>query len=165
MCGIVGVMTRHDTPVAPARIDAALGALHHRGPDGRGRWTARNGRAGLGHVRLAIVGLDNGVQPINNEDGTVHIAVSGELYDHRRLRRKLERAGHRFSTDSDSEVALHLYEMHGPAFVERLRGEFAIILFDERRQCMIAARDRFGIKPLCFLPLGPTLYHNGAKTL
>jgi asparagine synthase (glutamine-hydrolysing) len=132
------------------RIRAAVQRLCHRGPDGEGVWLSPDGRVGLGHRRLRIVGIRNGAQPISNEDGTMRIVVNGEFYGFERQRFDLERCGHQFQTLSDSEVALHLYEDCGLEFLAQLRGEFALLLWDGLRNRLIAARDRFGIKPLVY---------------
>jgi asparagine synthase (glutamine-hydrolysing) len=134
-----------------------LAALRHRGPDGEGLWLSPDGRAGLGNVRLAIVDPLSSPQPILSEDGLICLSVNGEFYGFEQERRDLERRGHRFRTGGDSEIALHLYEELGDAFVGRLRGEFALVLWDGRRQRLLAARDRFGVKPLC--------YHQGGDGL
>jgi asparagine synthase (glutamine-hydrolysing) len=144
MCGVVAVCGSYD----PDALDRAVRALAHRGPDGHG--VAAFDGAILGHTRLALVDVAGGAQPIMNEDGTVACVVSGELYDDVDIRRELEARGHRFRTGSDSEIAVHLYEEHGAAFVDRLRGEFAIILWDARRRRMLCARDRFGVRPLVY---------------
>lgn len=149
MCGLVAVHTPR-MPVEISTIAASLAALKHRGPDGEGIWLSGDRSAGLGHARLAIIGLNNGSQPIANEDGSIHIVVNGEFYDFERIRKDLMARGHRFRTESDSEIALHLYEEHGVDCLEYLRGEFAFVIFDERKRSLFAARDRFGIKPLVF---------------
>ncbi len=148
MCGIVGFVGREPRPVAS--LVAALDALRHRGPDENGFWQSVDQRVGLGSTRLAIIGPDNGRQPIQNEDGEISAVVNGELYDFERIREHLRERGHKFRTDSDAEIAIHLYEEHGEGFVEHLRGEFAIILWDNKAQKLVAVRDRFGIKPLCY---------------
>lgn len=107
-------------------------------------------RTALGHRRLSIVGVENGRQPIASEDETVHVVVNGEFYDYRGIVQDLEGKGHHFRTRSDSEIAVHLYEEYGLDFVHHLRGEFALVLWDERRRRLVAARDRFGIKPLLY---------------
>ena len=135
----------------------ALDAIRHRGPDGDGVWLAPDRAVGIGHVRLSLVGLDDGAQPIASEDGQTVIAVNGEFYGHEAIRRDLEARGHRFRTQTDSEVALHLYEEHGLDFVHALRGEFALVLWDGRLGRLVAARDRFGIKPLCYTQEGGRL--------
>ena len=148
MCGIFAAMTRKGVPAH--RVDRALSALHHRGPDGRGTWTSNDQRLILGHTRLSIIGLNNGEQPMTSPDGFVHGVVNGEFYGYREIRERLRRSGCQFSTDSDSEIALHLYQQRGMQAASELRGEFAVILADEREQVMIAIRDRFGIKPLYY---------------
>lgn len=146
MCGLIGGVSRK--PVSRDRISAALDALDHRGPDGQGHWS--DGRFFLGHTRLSIIGLNNGDQPMSNAAGDVHLAVNGEFYGYKAVRDDLRTRGSRFKTDSDSEIALHLYLQHGMRATERLRGEFAVLIADQRRDIMIAIRDRFGIKPLFY---------------
>jgi asparagine synthase (glutamine-hydrolysing) len=148
MCGIFAAMTRRG--LAPERRDAALRSLQHRGPDGSGSWRSRDGRWTLGHTRLSIIGLNNGEQPMTSPDGAVHLVVNGEFYGYREIRDRLRASGYRFSTESDSEIALHLYDERGMQAASELRGEFAVIIADERQQAMIAIRDRFGIKPLYY---------------
>lgn len=148
MCGIFAAMTRRG--LMPERRDAALGSLQHRGPDGSGSWTSRDGRWTLGHTRLSIIGLNNGDQPMTSPDGAVHLVVNGEFYGYREIRDRLRASGYRFSTESDSEIALHLYDERGMQAATELRGEFAVIIADERLQVMIAIRDRFGVKPLYY---------------
>jgi asparagine synthase (glutamine-hydrolysing) len=148
MCGIFAAATRRG--LRPERLDAALKSLQHRGPDGSGHWTSRDGRWTLGHTRLSIIGLNNGEQPMTSPDGAVHLVVNGEFYGYREIRDRLRASGYRFSTESDSEIALHLYDERGMQAASELRGEFAVIIADERQQAMIAIRDRFGIKPLYY---------------
>lgn len=156
MCGLFAFSSR-GRPIEESALAAALGALHHRGPDGQGRWIAPDRRVALGHTRLSVIDLAGGGQPLHSEDDQVHLIVNGEFYDHGRTRAALRGRGHVFRTASDSEIALHLYEEHGPACVHHLRGEFAFVLWDERRQLLLAARDRFGVKPLCYAQLGDAL--------
>ena len=137
---------------------ARLARCITEGPDERQTWISADGRAGLGHARLSIIDLSSGTQPIANEDGSLQIVVNGEFYDFERIRAELESQGHRFRTRSDSEIALHLYEQHGLRFFEELRGEFAFVLWDARNRTLLAARDRFGIKPLLYAVRGETLY-------
>jgi len=148
MCGIFAAMTRRG--LTPERRAAALKSLQHRGPDGSGSWTSRDGRWTLGHTRLSIIGLNNGEQPMTSPDGAVHRVVNGEFYGYREIRDRLRAGGYRFATESDSEIALHLYDERGMQAASQLRGEFAVIIADERQQAMIAIRDRFGIKPLYY---------------
>jgi asparagine synthase (glutamine-hydrolysing) len=149
MCGIVAVFSP-DAGVRPEPIKRATQALNHRGPDGEGLWISPDKKVGLGHARLSIIDLETGRQPIANEDDSIHVVVNGEFYDHDRIRGELAARGHQLSTSSDSEIAVHLYEDFGTGLMEDLRGEFAFILWDRRNQVLIAARDRFGIKPLYY---------------
>jgi asparagine synthase (glutamine-hydrolysing) len=130
------------------RMQAALSTIAHRGPDGEGLARLLGGRVWLGHRRLALVDLEGGAQPIANEEETVVAVVNGEIYDDARLRRELRARGHVLRTRSDSELLVHLYEEHGDACVEHVRGELAFVLFDRTRGRVLAGRDRFGIKPL-----------------
>jgi asparagine synthase (glutamine-hydrolysing) len=147
MCGICGVVSASGS-VDPERIARMSGTLVHRGPDSAGEFA--DGAAALAARRLSIIDLETGDQPIANEDGTLHVVQNGEIYNHRELRRELERAGHTFRTHGDTEVLLHLYEQHGEGFAERLRGMFAVAIWDTPRRRLVLARDRFGIKPLYY---------------
>jgi asparagine synthase (glutamine-hydrolysing) len=157
MCGIVAIFSRRD-PVSPAAVQRATQSLYHRGPDGQRHWISPDGRVALGHARLSIIDLTTGDQPIANEDEQMHIVVNGEFYGFEPIQRELEGSGHRLRTRSDSEIALHLYEDLGAQCVQRLRGEFAFVLWDETNRTLFAARDRFGIKPLFYAFHGETLY-------
>ena len=158
MCGLVGVLSR-DRPVDVAGVRRALAAIRHRGPDGEGVFVSPDGRAALGHVRLAVIDVEGGAQPLASEDGGVVAIVNGELYDPAPQRRSLEARGHRFRTRSDSELLVHLYEEHGAGCLAHLRGEFAFVLWDGPRRRLLAARDRFGVRPLCYAE------HEGALLL
>ncbi len=157
MCGIVAFFARRQ-PVSESALSRATGSLHHRGPDGQRHWVSADRMAGLGHARLSIIDLATGDQPIASEDGRMRIVVNGEFYGYEAIQRELEARGHRLRTRSDSEIALHLYEEVGPQCLHRLRGEFAIVLWDEARRTIFAARDRFGIKPLFYAWHQDTLY-------
>jgi asparagine synthase (glutamine-hydrolysing) len=146
VCGICGIASTSGA-VEPARLEAMSATLVHRGPDSHGALV--DGPVGLAARRLAIIDLQTGDQPIANEDGTVHVVQNGEIYNYRELRAELEGV-HRFSTAGDTEAIVHLYEEHGDRFAERLRGMFAIAIWDSRRRRLVLARDRFGIKPLYF---------------
>ncbi len=123
-------------------------AMAHRGPDDEGVYLGTG--VGLGMRRLSIIDLDRGQQPVPNEDRTVWVVFNGEIYNYRELRRDLESRGHVFRTSGDTETIVHLYEDFGPGFVDRLRGMFAVAIWDERRRQVTLARDRLGIKPLYY---------------
>src|SRR6266496_4391215 len=129
--------------------------LVHRGPDSFGKFS--DGDVALAARRLSIIDLETGDQPIANEDGTLHVVQNGEIYNYRELRAELESAGHRFRTQGDTEVLVHLYEQHGLEFAARLRGMFALALWDARRRRLVLVRDRFGIKPLVYRHVGDEL--------
>ncbi len=139
----------------PAPLERMLAALAHRGPDDEGRWV--QGPVALGNRRLSIIDLDGGHQPMASEDGHVVCIQNGEIYNHVELHEELERLGHRFATRSDTEVLLHGYEAWGDGLLERLRGMFAIALWDSRERRLLLARDRFGIKPLYWSTAGGVL--------
>jgi asparagine synthase (glutamine-hydrolysing) len=148
MCGIVGKIHFDPAhPVDPRHIRAMANSLRHRGPDDDGVWTERN--VGLGHRRLSIIDLSaSGRNPMCNEDESVWIVFNGEIYSFQELRPGLEAAGHRFRSNTDTEVILHLYEELGPMCVKELRGMFAFAIWDRRAQRLLLARDRMGVKPL-----------------
>src|SRR6185369_12856585 len=157
MCGISGMFSARGR-VPADRLEKSTHALRHRGPDNQRHWVSSDGRVGLGHARLSIIDLAGGDQPIANEDGQLQIIANGEFYDFERIRQELEERGHVFRTKSDSEIALHLYEEQGVHCLEKLRGEFAFAIWDEKSQRLFVARDRFGIKPLYYAVLEGTLY-------
>ena len=144
MCGIAGVVGRQDRQA----LEGMVQALVHRGPDDHGVWVGPE--IGLGMRRLSIIDLAGGRQPMTNEDETLHVVFNGEIYNFRDLRADLLQRGHRFRTQGDTEVLLHLYEEAGPACVERLRGMFAFALWDAPRRSLLLARDRLGKKPLFY---------------
>jgi asparagine synthase (glutamine-hydrolysing) len=147
MCGIVGILAFDPrVEVEEARVRRMLAALKHRGPDGEG--VLLDGPVGLGHRRLAIVDVRGGHQPMASDDGSVSITFNGEIYNHVALRAPLEAGGHRYRTRSDTETILHLYQEHGEAGVERLRGMFAFAVWDRAEGRLLLARDPLGIKPL-----------------
>lgn len=152
MCGICGIASS-DRPFDPLALARMTAALQHRGPDNAGFYSSRptsGASIGLGFRRLSIIDLKTGNQPISNEDASIWIVFNGEIYNFAELRRDLIARGHTFSTQSDTETIVHLYEELGSACVERLNGMFALALWDERRQELLLARDRFGKKPLYY---------------
>jgi asparagine synthase (glutamine-hydrolysing) len=141
-----------------------IGSLEHRGPDGFGMHI--EGPIGLAHARLSIIDLDGGWQPLANEDDSVIVVFNGEFFNYIELRADLLSQGHRFSTASDTEVIVHLYEQHGHDFVRHLNGQFAIALWDKRRERLLLARDRTGIRPLFYAVLpGRLAFASEAKAL
>jgi asparagine synthase (glutamine-hydrolysing) len=155
MCGIAGVVSLGDRPVALDEVHRMCDAMAHRGPDDEGLHLAAN--VGLGMRRLSIIDLATGRQPVHNEDRTVWAVFNGEIYNFRELRRDLEARGHAFYTGTDTEVIVHLYEERGPRCVDALRGMFAFAVWDERAQSLLLARDRVGIKPLYYCETGGRL--------
>jgi asparagine synthase (glutamine-hydrolysing) len=147
MCGICGIASARDA-VDPDRLARMSATLVHRGPDSDGAFVS--GTVGLASRRLSIIDLEAGDQPIANEDGNVVVAQNGEIYNYRELAHELRRAGHAFRTHSDTEVLVHAYEEWGTRFAERLRGMFAVAIWDARERRLLLARDRYGIKPLYY---------------
>ena len=148
MCGICGYLSFTDQPPDPERLARMCDLMAHRGPDDQGHYL--DGPMGFGHRRLSIIDLATGHQPLLSEDGKVALVVNGEFYNFRELREGLQAKGHRFRSQSDSEVAVHLYEEWGTDFVERLHGMFALALWDARRRRLVLATDRPGKKPLFY---------------
>ncbi len=156
MCGICGkVYYDRERRAEPEILDVMCKTISHRGPDDRG--VLIKGRAGLGSARLSIIDIEGGHQPLSNEDGSIWTAYNGEIYNFPRLRERLERAGHRFSTRTDTEAIVHLYEEEGDDFVRSLNGMFALAVWDEPRQRLILARDHIGVKPLYYAQLDDRL--------
>ena len=149
MCGIAGEFAFEREQVT-ASVSRMIAALRHRGPDSSGHYISPAKNVLLVNTRLAIVDVGGGTQPLTNEDGSVWITFNGEIYGFAALARQLERRGHRLRTRCDTEVIVHLYEEHGEAFVEHLRGEFAFALYDQRQHTLWLCRDRFGVKPLYY---------------
>src|SRR5262245_54268740 len=149
MCGIVGVLRADGAPIPAALIGEMRDSLVHRGPDDSGFYL--KGSVGLGVRRLSVVDLTPaGHQPMGNRDGTLWIVFNGEIYNHVELRQELESAGHRFVSQSDTEVLLRLYEQFGKDCLHRLNGMFAFAVWDARECVLFAARDRLGIKPFYY---------------
>jgi len=156
VCGITGIVrVSPDECVSRQALEAMTETLTHRGPDGDGYFV--RGPVGLGHRRLSIIDLSTGDQPLSNEDGTVWVVFNGEIFNYAELRQQLVAKGHRFATQSDTEVIVHQYEEDGAGCVERFRGMFAFAIWDERHQRLVLGRDRFGIKPLFLVERGTDL--------
>ena len=149
MCGIAGICFI-DGPngISLNAIKSMVGVLCHRGPDETGFYL--DDQVGLGHARLSIIDLSSGTQPIHNEDENLWIIYNGEVYNYPELKQDLLQKGHRFSTTSDTEVILHLYEEEGPDCLNQLNGQFAIAIWDARKKELFLARDRVGIRPLYY---------------
>ncbi|HEX9292147.1 MAG TPA: asparagine synthase (glutamine-hydrolyzing) [Gemmatimonadales bacterium] len=164
MCGLAGVARREPRGVAPDMLDRMAGALRHRGPDGSGRYA--DARVGLAHVRLSIIDVAGGAQPLGNEDESVLIVYNGEVYNYVELQAELQAAGHRFRTRCDTEVLVHAYEQWGTAMLSRLNGQFAFAIYDRRAGTVFLARDRFGVRPLCYtVANGDLFFASEAKAL
>lgn len=149
MCGIVGTFNLNKPRPVPLEVlRQMLGMIRHRGPDEFGIY--RDAWANLGNARLSIVDLSGGQQPICNEDGTLWIVFNGEIFNYQELRPDLEKRGHRFKTNCDTEVILHLYEEYGADCLNFLNGQFAIAIWDTRHRQLFIARDRLGIRPLFY---------------
>jgi asparagine synthase (glutamine-hydrolysing) len=146
VCGIAGIVGPRGDVIDGGSVRRMCQTIVHRGPDDEGVYA--QGPVGLGMRRLSIIDLSGGRQPIHNEDQTVWVVFNGEIYNFLELRRELEGRGHRFYTHSDTEVIVHLYEEMGADCVKKLRGMFAIALYDQQRESLLLARDRLGKKPL-----------------
>jgi asparagine synthase (glutamine-hydrolysing) len=156
MCGIAGIARRRPTGVALETLARMAGAIRHRGPDGYGFYTSD--RVGFGHVRLSIVDVAGGAQPMTNEDGRVTIVYNGEVYNHADLRRELAALGHVFRSRCDTEVLIHGYEEWGAGLLSRLNGQFAFAIHDANSDTVFLARDRFGVRPLFYARSHGDLY-------
>ena len=148
MCGIVGIVRNDGTPVDEQLLTRMCNAIRHRGPDDDGFYL--NGSVGLGMRRLAIIDLKGGAQPIHNQDRSSWIVFNGEIYNYLELRAKLEKLGHTFYTNSDTEAIVHAYDQFGADCPKHLRGMFAFAIWNERTQELFLARDRIGKKPLLY---------------
>ncbi len=156
MCGICGKLNFDRLEqVDPGLLRRMTETLLHRGPDGGGQFVS--GPVGLGHRRLSIIDLNTGGQPMSNEDDTIWVVYNGEVYNFQELKADLEARGHKFKSATDTEVIVHLYEELGPESVSKLQGMFAFALWDDRKQLLLLARDRVGIKPLYYTNTGKSL--------
>ena len=141
--------------VAESDMRQMLGMLRHRGPDEFG--ILLDGEVGLGNARLSIIDLSGGSQPISNEDETLWIVFNGEIFNYIELRADLEARGHRFTTSSDTEVILHLYEEYGPQCFDKMNGQWGIAIWDTEKRRLLLSRDRLGVRPLFYTQVGTTL--------
>ena len=156
MCGLAGVARARPQGVSAELLERMATAIRHRGPDGFGLHA--DDRIGLAHVRLSVIDVAGGAQPMANEDGDVRVIYNGEIYNYLELRHELQLRGHVFRTRSDTEVLVHGYEQWGEGLLERLNGQFAFALHDRRTASLFLARDRFGILPLYYAERGGDLY-------
>ena len=164
MCGLAGVARREPRGVSVDMLERMVGALRHRGPDGSGHYA--DSRVGLAHVRLSIIDVAGGAQPLGNEDGSVLVVYNGEVYNYVELQVELEAAGHRFRTRCDTEVLVHAYEQWGTGMLHRLNGQFAFAIYDRRTETVFLARDRFGVRPLFYsIANGDLFFASEAKAL
>ncbi|MDD5136889.1 MAG: asparagine synthase (glutamine-hydrolyzing) [Candidatus Omnitrophica bacterium] len=160
MCGICGIISSRAGLATEEKVKAMAGSLVHRGPDDSGIYhdKASLPEAILGHRRLSIIDLSpRGHQPMSNEDGTVRMVLNGEIYNYRELKVGLEKKGHRFISNTDTETVIHLYEEYGEECVKYLRGMFAFAIWDTKKKKLLAARDRTGKKPFIYYHDGETL--------
>ncbi len=155
MCGIAGIVSLGDRPPVAHELRDMCAAITHRGPDDEGFYL--DSQVGLGMRRLSIIDLAAGHQPVSNEDGTVQVVLNGEIYNFKELRRDLQARGHVFSTRTDTETIVHLYEEYGKDCVRHLRGMFGFALWDTRKREFLLVRDRIGIKPLYYTECGGRL--------
>ena len=153
MCGIVGFTNNINN--SNSVIEAMMNRIKHRGPDAEGKYVDED--IALGHRRLSIIDVSSqGDQPIFNEDGSMVIVFNGEIYNYRQIKEKLIAAGHRFSTNTDTEVLIHSYEEYGEKMLNMLRGMFSFVIWDKNKKELFGARDFFGIKPMYYAIMGKT---------
>jgi asparagine synthase (glutamine-hydrolysing) len=164
MCGIAGIIRSSGKETTLDALGAMAAVIRHRGPDGYGFYADPD--AGLAHVRLSIIDLAGGAQPLTNEDGSLVITYNGEVYNYVELMSELQRAGHQFKTRCDTEVVVHAWEQWGPAMFERLNGQWAFAIYDRRTHTTILARDRFGVRPLYYAqPSGDLVFASEVKAI
>lgn len=160
MCGIAGYSGREIPGLVPQMLDL----IRHRGPDDDGQFDDQD--VHLGMVRLSIIDLSGGHQPISNEDGTIHVVFNGEIFNYIELKAELEAKGHQFKTNSDTETIVHTYEEYGLGFAQKLNGMFSIAIWDTRNKTLHLYRDRFGVKPLFYSSLSNgVVFGSEIKTL
>lgn len=152
MCGYVGFTNKIDN--ANIVLKKMMEKIRHRGPDGEGQYIDEG--IALGHRRLSIIDIDSGAQPMYNEDGSLVIVFNGEIYNYRQIREELVKSGHRFATQSDTEILIHGYEEFGSKLLNKLRGMFSFVIWDRKKNEIFGARDFFGIKPLYYADMNGT---------
>ena len=153
MCGIAGILNLNGPrPIDEELLLKMLGVIRYRGPDESGIYI--DPHVALGQVRLSIIGINGGTQPISNEDGSSWIVYNGEAFNYIELKEDLLKKGHRFKTETDTEVILHLYDEYGPGCLEKINGQFALAIWDSRKKELFLARDRMGIRPLYYCRKG-----------
>lgn len=155
MCGLAGIARASFSGIPIEALQRMAGAIRHRGPDGYGFFA--DDHVGLAHVRLSIMDIGGGAQPMTNEDGHIVVVFNGEIYNFRELRQELVRRGHFFRSNSDTEVLVHAWESWGSAMTSRLNGQFAFALYDRSAGTVFLARDRYGVRPLFFAQRGDDL--------
>ncbi len=157
MCGIIAAFTRCRA-INPQSIEKSLLQLHHRGPDSNDYYINKTKRVALGHTRLSIIGLDNGTQPLHSSENNIYAVVNGEFYDYQSIKKKYTQQGYNFKTKTDSEIIIPLYLEYGTNLFKKINGEFSFIIWDEKKNLVFSARDRFGIKPLYYYYGNDDLY-------
>ena len=164
MCGIAGIARRYPSTGSAETLGRMAAAIRHRGPDGYGFYIGH--RVGFAHVRLSIVDIVSGSQPMTNEDGQIVITYNGEIYNHPELRQELEGLGHVFRTRCDTEVLVHGYEQWGVDLLQRVNGQFAFAIYDRNTETVFIARDRFGVRPLFYAqPNGAFFFGSEIKAI
>lgn len=157
MCGIVGFIDRSNTTQKEQIVKNMMDTIVHRGPNSAGQFIDEG--AALGFRRLSIIDLEGGTQPIKNEDETKIITFNGEIYNYQSIREDLIAKGHIFTTHADTEVLLHGYEEYGVDLLQKIRGMFAFVIWDTKKQELFGARDHFGIKPLYYALMNGTFMY------
>ncbi|KAJ7162363.1 putative asparagine synthase [Mycena filopes] len=155
MCGLISAFYPDGVNAPSAEdlqrcLETSLQTIKYRGPDSQGTYISPDNRVGLGHARLSMIDLSTGQQPLSDEDDSIHCVVTGEIYDHDRIRAEMQAQGYSFKSKSDSELVVQLYKRDGFNLMPHLRGEFAFVLHDVKRRLQFVARERFGIKPLYY---------------
>lgn len=155
MCAIAGICSSTNEPLERRLLERMIGQVHYRGPDDHGVYVGDG--VGLANARLSIIDLLSGKQPVCNEDGSLWITFNGEIFNYVELRQELLKRGHRFATQSDTEVVIHLYEEYGEESVNFLNGQWALAIWDVRRRTLFLSRDRLGVRPLFYTLVNGTL--------